>query len=474
MIMNAKTKESLKKKYPGLPVEDVIGKSPTQSKDYIIWALEQLKAKKSFAETIAALELFHRNKKHLVIKKISQFKDPEDLTKLFRNTVLDLSSNAARKIAKAGARKIFEDNEWLLLEPLTSYAAALYGKGTQWCTSVQDGTFEEYTCQNDGLRICILINKKSEDKRYSKFAFVLGGYDGDEIMDAQDNPVYLDEEDDYGERCDCPDCREARGETNKRPTQKQKNKNEELFTKLEEFRKLARKNCHGLNLQSKLCDGKLVLKDAKGLLDVSGPDILAYMSHQAKEKYQKLIVQNVDQYDPRLWSHIQLLENLFWDNNMQEAGVKILTIPDELYTQFMAEHYFGRCSDLKERINSRRVQLCQSLGKAIPLELLAQMPESLILQKVSEMEEASLNELAKHTSAKIRTAVALAPKSKKELIQLLINDKEEEVRKNALQRLNKTEVRALLKTDYEDKFNAAIVLSKKLSEKELANLILGA
>jgi hypothetical protein len=59
--------------------------------------------------------------------------------------------------------KIVENDEWLIIKPLSHKSSAKYGYGTKWCTAMQDqkSYFEQYT-GNGALVYC--INKKTKDK----------------------------------------------------------------------------------------------------------------------------------------------------------------------------------------------------------------------------------------------------------------------------------------------------------------------
>lgn len=81
----------------------------------------------------------------------------------FKNYVKTFKSNKQEdKESKEGAKKIFEDDTWLIITPLTKEAAIEYGKGTKWCTSaLKENQFEMY---NVNGRLYYIINKKDNEK----------------------------------------------------------------------------------------------------------------------------------------------------------------------------------------------------------------------------------------------------------------------------------------------------------------------
>jgi hypothetical protein len=68
--------------------------------------------------------------------------------------------------------KIYEDNEWLVLKPLTWEASIKYGKNTKWCTSSTDTGRRHYFAQwaSNGILI-YTINKKTGLKVATHFRF---------------------------------------------------------------------------------------------------------------------------------------------------------------------------------------------------------------------------------------------------------------------------------------------------------------
>jgi len=59
--------------------------------------------------------------------------------------------------------RLFEDEDWLIIKPLTQNAAVIYGRGTQWCTAAvsSENYFEYYNSRGP---LHILISKKTGRK----------------------------------------------------------------------------------------------------------------------------------------------------------------------------------------------------------------------------------------------------------------------------------------------------------------------
>jgi len=87
---------------------------------------------------------------------LSKYKSFEDL--ISQMSIAEMK--AEEKEMENQIIKIFEDNDWLLLRPLTHYASMKYGSNTKWCTTTENSPeyFHKYT-KRGVLIYC--INKKT-------------------------------------------------------------------------------------------------------------------------------------------------------------------------------------------------------------------------------------------------------------------------------------------------------------------------
>jgi len=60
-------------------------------------------------------------------------------------------------------QRIYEDEDWLLLKPLSLKASMTYGSGTRWCTTMENEPNYFYRYSRNGILIYV-INKKSGNK----------------------------------------------------------------------------------------------------------------------------------------------------------------------------------------------------------------------------------------------------------------------------------------------------------------------
>jgi hypothetical protein len=119
-------------------------------------------------------------------RDINKFHDFEDLLQWTQTAENKYKEKSTEKEAKSQATKIYEDAEYLLIEPKSEKASCVYGRDTQWCISATDSRnyFNEYS--GEGARFLFVINKKTNDKD----AIAFSGYGvGLEIYDAKDEKI---------------------------------------------------------------------------------------------------------------------------------------------------------------------------------------------------------------------------------------------------------------------------------------------
>ena len=91
------------------------------------------------------------------------------------------------KKAKKESKKLYEDSNYLVVQPLTHTASCVYGAGTRWCVSSRDSDryFQDYIKSS---KFVYVIDKKSNDRKYGKFALRIPNNkkESTEVWDQQD------------------------------------------------------------------------------------------------------------------------------------------------------------------------------------------------------------------------------------------------------------------------------------------------
>lgn len=200
--------EGMKKYYPNIPDEEfqtLIELDPTYKRGsknagtYGKWILGMANKNGGKLERINhisdILQRFEDNKKLLKNKDILKFKSVEDLENYLNDesNYNELSDRQKlRQTQRAvhntdiatDAKKVYEDDDWIVYTPNTYEASCKLGQGTSWCTASteQDYYYNYYTNQGD---LYININKHDPNEKY-QFHFETASF-----MDAKDNSIDL-------------------------------------------------------------------------------------------------------------------------------------------------------------------------------------------------------------------------------------------------------------------------------------------
>lgn len=134
-----------------LIISNMILKMPCSSGDLIKDKLETLND-----------YIFYNEKKLTEKNDITKFKSFEELED--ENDKAEIRYNKNK--LKNEIINIYEDNEWLIIRPLTHFSSLKYGSNTQWCTSSKDNPHVFYDYAYKKILI-YCINKMTNEK----FAF---------------------------------------------------------------------------------------------------------------------------------------------------------------------------------------------------------------------------------------------------------------------------------------------------------------
>ena len=125
---------------------------------------------------IPKLEFFEKNKDKYPKKDFKQYVgwDFENEFINFTDKLMsEISKRKEKEIAKKDSIKLYEDNDILVVKPLTHQSSCYYGSGTKWCTTMT-GTpsyFDNYTSK--GNLYYIILKKMTRDNKFSKIALYL-------------------------------------------------------------------------------------------------------------------------------------------------------------------------------------------------------------------------------------------------------------------------------------------------------------
>jgi hypothetical protein len=171
--------EDAKAKYPQDTeiVDYFVSQDPSGNNKYLPWMMKTYNQIPSAApegvrqqakELIPQLIVgFHQNIARIEKKDINQYKSLAELHVVV-NPLIKASEEKVVKKEKEekGVKKYYEDDEWLLLQPLTHESSCKYGANTKWCVASRGDSHHYKSYTKTGLLV-FLIHKKSNHK----FAF---------------------------------------------------------------------------------------------------------------------------------------------------------------------------------------------------------------------------------------------------------------------------------------------------------------
>ncbi len=146
-----------------------------QTETWVDWLKEELK-NNTFKEMFDIVKEFEdlSNKNLLENKDIYSYTSNQE--------IVDTIKLAREKVTKSHVKKfetlsLYEDDNFLVVQPLTSRSSNIYGKSTKWCVSSEQNDFKKYFNQytENGVLVFFIDKRVKEeetrDKIYSKVAF---------------------------------------------------------------------------------------------------------------------------------------------------------------------------------------------------------------------------------------------------------------------------------------------------------------
>jgi hypothetical protein len=119
-------------------------------------------------------------------RDITKYKTLPDLYEIIKDfegneNIATSKKDEVRNIKKNEINKVFENDEWLIMVPLTEQASCIIGKGTQWCTAADNSNnmFSHYSSQGP---LYVIVNKKDNTKYQLHF-------ESNQLMDERDRPI---------------------------------------------------------------------------------------------------------------------------------------------------------------------------------------------------------------------------------------------------------------------------------------------
>lgn len=135
------------------------------------------------------IEVFNKVKSRLPIDKrdINKYKSLPDIfvsIQPYLESDEEVQSNTSleKEIKRKETKRLFEDEYWLVIQPLTERAACYYGKNTEWCTAAKENNYFNYYNKQGPL----FINIDKKNNRKYQFHF-----ETSQFMDENDREIDL-------------------------------------------------------------------------------------------------------------------------------------------------------------------------------------------------------------------------------------------------------------------------------------------
>ena len=99
-------------------------------------------------------------------------------------------SEEKKEIKDKQVEKVFENDEVLIISPLTREASILYGSGTKWCTAMNKTDCHWNSYWRNGTKLYYIIRKNVPEKQRKKFAVAVSPGSGHKsCYDEEDSSI---------------------------------------------------------------------------------------------------------------------------------------------------------------------------------------------------------------------------------------------------------------------------------------------
>lgn len=176
-------------------VEDAIAKYPEMEQDirflaandpsgnnkYLAWGVKQISGGNERDDVAEVIKDFDRSRQRLPKKDINQWEFSE-----LRDALGNLGTSKSKKKQKQkteGAIKLYEDDRYFLIAPLTEGASCTYGAGTKWCISAKHSNYFKQYFKYQKVSFVFALDK-TKDKEDPNYKIALVYYDKNTVMQA--------------------------------------------------------------------------------------------------------------------------------------------------------------------------------------------------------------------------------------------------------------------------------------------------
>ena len=174
-------------------LESIASKDPSKNFKYTELMAKFYSQKSNIEGILSSINVLYNLDKKNMLKKvdINKFNTLEELD----DWLLDYNKQSKSKIDKEiklkDAEKIYEDDNVLIIAPLTHNAARLYGSGTRWC--IAEKTPKHWNTYNKKVKFYFILSKVlPESNPLYKVAIAVYPNGNKEVYNAEDTEINID------------------------------------------------------------------------------------------------------------------------------------------------------------------------------------------------------------------------------------------------------------------------------------------
>ena len=193
--------KDLIEKYPQhkAAIEFLHNADPSPNKKYLNYAVKNLVSGQALQNEISdVIKLFHKHQHRLDNKDINSYNFTQLRDKLLELSQVNTKSQIKNEIKSTGGKKLYEDEQCILMLVKNKGAACFYGAGTKWCITMDSQSYYEQYVSGNVVFIFLLRKDLQQENPSYKVAMAFQRGLNNEILKVQyfnaiDNIISEDE-----------------------------------------------------------------------------------------------------------------------------------------------------------------------------------------------------------------------------------------------------------------------------------------
>lgn len=162
--------QEVQKLYPKFATAALRVADSQHKNKYLKWIAAQLERKHNASDIKATIAAFNKDSKRLKYSDIYKYKDLKELEDELKN--LSISNRQMSVLGKEqGSVKIYSDDFCSLIRINSKIPLLYYGKGSQWCITMEDESYWEEYSANGNIFYILIDNSNNKKYIVQKYGF---------------------------------------------------------------------------------------------------------------------------------------------------------------------------------------------------------------------------------------------------------------------------------------------------------------